>query len=227
METEFQLDDAIIEAKLKVLQELKDFIHTNDALATTIRNISIDHDLKFKELWSWAVEQLLSDDIIATTKEKRPPLPQTNIKVTPTKYPPTVVRRPKPKDEVTKFQESSVESRIQTVKTTTDQKIIAAGIVDINRLVRLEAIKNEETPEKLIKMVVNEDANLKVQRVAIRYIQDQEFLKNIAFSSKTDLEVRQKSIRKLKDKKLLNDICQGNHPSTLIKAAGLTIYELA
>ena len=235
VQTQFQLDDAVIEAKLKVLHKLKDFVHINHTLTSSVNEISKDYDIDFQELWTWAIEQMFSNDnLVAVNEIVTPPKEVTKakrvfkpkIKVAPVvRAEPKVLRRQKPTDVVTIFQNASNDHKIKTVRATTDQSIIEAGIVDSNRHVRLEAIRNPETPEQLVQRRVEEDSNVKVQRVAIRFVKDQVFLSKIAVSD-SDIEVRQKAIRLLKDKKLLQEVVVGNYHPTLIKAACLTISEL-
>jgi len=241
----FELDSGILEAKLEVLQKLKGFIQYNHILTKMITEISNKHDIDFKELWAWTLEQMFSEELAEivppnTTTKKAKEAPVVKVaKVEATKETvaakeavakprpvakPNVLRR-KISDPVVLFKQASTDKKLQILQTTKDPAILAAGIVDQNRHVRLQAVRNEETPQKLIETVVLRDANLKVQRVAIRFVEDQTFLGRIAISG-LDIEVRQKSIRKLTDKKILQKIVQGRFPPTLVKAAGLTISEL-
>lgn len=228
MQTQYKLDNGAIEAKLKVLNTLKDFIQIKHTLTGEVQKIAQEYQVDFPELWSWTTEQMFSEGSIrsatpeAVETVEAVETAETKLKAVPAKA--GASRKPLPAES---FNLASTDDKIEMIRKTEDATLLAVAIKDSNRFVRTEAIKHPLTPQRHIEAAVKDDTNLKIQRIAIRYATNQTFLEDLALKGNgVDPEVRQKAIRKLTNKKVLQSITATQTDSALIKAAAKTICEL-
>ena len=173
MRTQYELDDGILDAKMKVLHKLKDFVKIKETLTAEVLTISQASQVDFKELWDWTAEQMFSEQNFVEVKPTTPvvenvsgkyELVNRNVIRKPKSEPSVKPDEPEPKKE-TVFKTAPIESRVETVRVTKDTEILAWGAVDSNRFVRTEAVKNSKMPQALLQNAVLKDANLKVKRI--------------------------------------------------------------
>ena len=226
MQTQYKLDDGAIEAKLKVLNTLKDFIQIKHTLTGEVQKIAQDYEVDFHELWTWTTEQMFTENNIrpATVafSEVKTPEVTKEVKVKTVSKP--VLR--KPKADTDSFRMASVEKKVEMVRKTGDPTLLAQAIKDPNRFVRTAAIKHALTPQRLIEIVVKQDPNVKIQRIAVQYTTNQTFLEDLVLKGGVDAEVMQKAVRRLKNKSVLQTVISTQSNPALVKAAAKTIYEL-
>jgi len=214
--------DNAIDAKVEVLQKIKEFVGVKQTLANTVNTVAEKNEVPFEELWKWSLDQLFLDSEVIPAEETKPTEQQ------PLKRR-VVAEKPVASSQLEEYKAlETLHLKVMAVTRTTDKEVLAEAIKDGNKRVRIEVVRNKHTPQNIVLNAVANDSNVKVKRIAIRYVnpENQSFLKHHAYNDKGDLEVRQKCVRRIKDRDLLHLLVQ--HPQAeIVRSALLALKDLS
>ena len=175
-----------IEAKLKVLKEIEEFL-TKQTLVDSIAGIADQHEVEFKELWSWAIDEIFSEELPLV---KEPSVPNVvakpKVEAKPKVVKPKVV---KPKVVKPKVVKPKVEAKPKVTKPKVVKPKVEAKPKIMRRgkdpLVNFKALDTESKIETLEQTKCSDIVGLG-SRDANRYVRIQA-IKNPAIHQK-DLE---------------------------------------
>ena len=225
---------SVLEAKLKILVKLKDLIKVKATIGKHVKEVAKIHKTSQEELEVWAWEQIFALPVEKVIIATPTPITVEAPVVDPSPIAPITVEAPvveksatkpaikrrsaEPDPDLIAFDLSTTTTRRDIVAKTKSIPVLTKAVEDSNRFVRIAAIQNKNTPQRLIIKIVFNDLNQKVRRIGVRFITNQKILEEIAEQSSFDMEVRQGAIRRIKSPVFINHLLANSPPKALAKS---------